>query len=419
MKILVIMLYWYPYEGPLMPIYGTVFKELIKKGHKITIVTSFPHYRQGRPETWAEYRGKLFERTSWEGATLIRSYVFAPVFKNGRASLVFRALNFLSFNVSCLIAGLFFTGRQDLIFVPSSPPLTNGICGYIMGIFKRIPFIYNVQDIYPDMAIKLGVLHNKFIIRILRLIENLVYKKARKVLVLSGAMRRNLIEKKVNADKIEIIPNFIDTNFIKPMEKGNHFSSNFGLNDKFVIMYAGNIGLPHGLEFVVESAELLREYKTILFSFVSRGEYKDKIVRLCKDKGLTNVVFPPQQPEHMVPQIWASADISLVTSLKGLSTDSVPSKTFAIMASGRPIIAMVDEGSEVWNMVNEANCGICVPPERPDELAKGILRLYGDETERKMMGENGRKYVDAHFSPKEICLKYEALFHNVIETGSL
>ena len=88
------------------------------------------------------------------------------------------------------------------------------------------------------------------------------------------------------------------------------------------------------------------------------------------------------------------------------------------MASGRPVLAMIDEGSEVWNMVNEANCGICVPPERPDKLADAILRLYNDETERKMMGENGRKYVDAHFSPKEICLKYEALFHNIIETGS-
>jgi len=413
-RILVIMLYWYPYEGPLMPIYGTVFKELIKKGHKITIVTSFPHYRQGRPETWAEYRGKL-----WEGATVIRSYVFAPVFKNGRASLVFRALNFLSFNITCLIGGLFFAGRQDLIFAPSSPPLTNGICGYIIGIFKRIPFIYNVQDIYPDMAIKLRVLHNKFIIRILRLIENLVYKKARKVLVLSGAMRRNLIEKKVNTDKIQIIPNFIDTNFIKPIEKGNHFSSNWALNDKFVVMYAGNIGLPHGVEFVVESAELLREYKTIMFSFVSRGEYKDKIMRLCEDKGLNNVVFPPQQPEHMVPQIWASADISLVTSLKGLSTDSVPSKTFAIMASGRPVIAMVDEGSEVWNMVEEANCGICVLPENPELLAMAILKLYENEEKRLYMGRNGRRYVDAHFSPKEICLKYEALFHNIIETGSL
>jgi colanic acid biosynthesis glycosyl transferase WcaI len=118
----------------------------------------------------------------------------------------------------------------------------------------------------------------------------------------------------------------------------------------------------------------------------------------------------PQQPEYMVPQIWASADVSLVTSRKGLSTDSVPSKTFAIMASGRPIIAMMDEGCEVWNLVQESQGGICVPPERPDLLADAILRLYNDENERRRMGKNGRRYVEKNFSRKIISEKYEELF---------
>ncbi|PQP33810.1 hypothetical protein C6A37_11020, partial [Desulfobacteraceae bacterium SEEP-SAG9] len=123
--ILVIMLYWYPYDGALMSIYGYIFKRLISKGHKVTIITSFPHYRKGRPETWKEIRRKLFEKTEWKGATIIRSYVFAPVFRGNKFSLFFRALNYISFNISSTLAGIFLAGKQDIIFSPSSPPLTN------------------------------------------------------------------------------------------------------------------------------------------------------------------------------------------------------------------------------------------------------------------------------------------------------
>lgn len=410
MKIIVLMLYWYPYEGPLMPIYGAICKNLMAKGHKITIITSFPHYRKGRSETWDGYRGKLFEKTTWEGATLIRSYVFAPVFKNSKFGLFYRALNFISFNISCIMAGIFLTGKQDVVFAPSSPPLTNGICAHVIARLKKIPMIYNVQDLYPDMAINVGVVQNEIIIKILRLAENFVYKKAKKVLVISRAMEKNLLSKKASKDKIKIISNFVDTTFIKPMDKKNEFSLKFRLNKKFVVMYAGNMGFYYGMEFVVETAELLAKYTEIIFSFVSRGEYKDKIMSLCKSKNLKNVIFPPQQPEQMVPCIWATADISLVTTKKGLSTDTVPSKIFSIMASGRPIIAVMDEGCETWNLVKQAKCGMCVPPENPDLLAQAILSLYDSEKQRKEMGEKGRRFVEKNFSPETICQKYEELF---------
>lgn len=398
-----------------MPIYGAIFKDLMAKGHKITILTSFPHYRQGRPETWDEFRGKFFQKTNWERATLIRSYVFAPVFKNSKLGLFYRALNFISFNVSCIIAGIFLTGKQDVIFAPSSPPLTNGICAWIISLWKRSAVVYNVQDMYPDMAEKLGLLKSGTILLILKKLEKIVYRISDRILVLSEGMRKNIRNKGVPVAKTEIIPNFIDTNFIKPLPQDNPFSRERGLTNHFVVMYAGNIGLPHGLEFVVEAAERLKDEKDILFCFVARGENKDKVISLCHSKKLRNTLFIPQQPEDMVPYIWASSDVSLVTSRKGLSGDSVPSKTFAIMASGRPVIAMMDDGSEVWNIVNNAKCGLCVPPERPDLLAQTILRLYDNEKERKKMGENGRKFVVENFSRKIISQQYEELFLRVAE----
>jgi glycosyltransferase involved in cell wall biosynthesis len=415
MKILVVMLYWYPYEGPLQAIYGPVFKHLMAKGHKITIVASFPHYRKGCPETWDEFKGKLFEESDWKGATLIRSYVFAPIFRSRKLSLLSRALNFISFNISCMYAAIFMTGKQDLIFAPSSPPLTNGICAHLIGLFKKAPFVYNVQDIYPDMAVKLDIINNKIVINTLRYIEDFVYRKAKRLLVISDAMKNNLLLKNVKQDKILIISNFIDTDFIKPLNRDNVFSSRFGLNNKFVVLYAGNVGLPHGIEFVIESAEMLKENRDIVFVFVSRGEHKDKVISKCKSKNLKNVIFLPQQPEHMVPKIWASAEISLVTSRKGLSTYSVPSKTFAIMASGHPVLAMIDENSEVWDLVKKSKSGICVPPERPDILSDAILRLYENNIERNNMGKNGRNYVLNHYSRKIISQKYEDVFENLLK----
>lgn len=407
------MLYWYPYEGPLMPIYGAIFKHLIAKGHKVTIVTSFPHFRKGRSETWEEYRGKLFEKSEWEGATLIRTYVFAPVFNNqSKLSICYRAMNYVSFNLSSIIAGIFMTGKQDVIFAPSSPPLTNGVSTYIISLFKKIKIVYNVQDIYPDMAIKLGILRNKLLVKIFRYAERFVYKKVSKIIVLSEGMKKNLLIKDVMENKITIIPNFIDANFIKPMDKVNEFSVMYQLDNKFVVMYAGNIGLPHGVEFIIKAAETLRNENEILFCFVVRGEYKNKIINMCNENKLSNVLFIQPQSEKRIPQIWASSDVSLVTYRKGLSIDSVPSKMIACMASGRPIIAMVDEESEVYNILVKGQCGICVPPEQSDLLAKAILILKNDKDKKHLLGSNAREYCIKNLNKDFICQQYEDLLFN-------
>jgi len=193
MKIMVPMMHWYPYEGPLMPLYGRIFKDLMNNGHKITIITSFPHYRQGSPRRWTEFKGKLFEKSHWEGATVIRTFVLAPVFTKLKFALIFRALNFISFNITCLFAGLVMSGGQDVIFAPSSPPLTNVICAKIISFFKKIPIIYNIQDMYPDMAIKLGIIQKKSIINIMRLIEKIAYRSVNKIVVISTTMKKNLL----------------------------------------------------------------------------------------------------------------------------------------------------------------------------------------------------------------------------------
>ena len=414
---MVIMLYWYPYEGPLQPVYGEIFRELMSRGHEMTIITSFPHFRKGRSETWDEYRGRLLEISDWNGARLIRSYVYGPVFDQNKSGLLYRALNFISFNISCLIAGLFRGGKADIIFAPSSPPLTNGICAWLLSLWKRSRVVYNVQDMYPDMAEKLELIRSKMVLYLLRGVERLVYRLSDRLFVLSDAMKQNIMKKGVSATNIVVIPNPVNTEFIRPLPRNNRFSKRWGLDGHFVVMYAGNVGLPHGTEVIIQAAEVLKNAPGILFCFVGRGEYRHTIEKLAEVKRLDNVIFIPPQPEEEVPNIWASASVSLVTYRKGLSEDSVPSKLLAIMSSGRPVIGAVDEESEAYRIIKMARCGLCVEPENPDALAGAIVHLKQNKARRKDMGSRGRDYVIRHCKTSVISSQYEEAFLSSSVTG--
>lgn len=412
------MLYWYPYEGPLMPIYGTVFKELIRNGAEITIVTSFPHYRKGNPETWVRKSRKLFDVSSWETARIIRCGVYAPVVKNESSAILCRALNFLSFNLTSLFASVLLVGEADLIFAPSSPPLTNGIISYIVSRVKHCPSVYNVQDLYPDIAVDMGLVRNRWLVKTLQVLEKLVYAVSSRVLTISNGMRELIVHKGVPLSKIEVIDNFIDPQFITPLNRDNDFSRKYGLSDAFVLMYAGSIGIPHGVEVLVGAAEILRNETGIIFCLVARGENKDAIEKMARQRQLRNMMFLPPQPEELAPLIWASASAGVVCYRKGLSHYSVPSKLFAVMCAARPVIASVDADSQAARIVSLARCGLLVSPESSEEIAAGVMRLKEDPQLAESMGQEGRNYVQRHLSKETIAGRYELLFKELAKTGS-
>jgi colanic acid biosynthesis glycosyl transferase WcaI len=407
------MLYWYPYEGPLMPIYGTVFKELMRNGVEITIVTSFPHYRKGNPETWVSKQRRLFEVSHWEGATVVRSYVYAPVVKNEKLAILGRALSFLSFNFTSLVASVLLVGKADLIFAPSSPPLTNGIIAYVVSRFKRCPMVYNVQDLYPDIAVDMALVRNCWLVKTLRILEKIVYKASNRVLTVSQGMRDLIVSKGVPKGKIEVIENFIDPQFVTPQNRDNYFSRRYGLHNAFVLMYAGNIGIPHGVEVLVGAARLLEDVHDIIFCMVARGEYKDAVEKLARQQQLRNMMFLPPQPEEVTPLIWASASAGVVSYRKGLSHYSVPSKLFAVMCAARPVIASVDADSQTAAIVETAGCGLCVRPESPEEIAAAVMRLRNEPHLAEQMGQRGRDYVERHLNKDTIAGRYDRFFKNL------
>lgn len=210
-----------------------------------------------------------------------------------------------------------------------------------------------------------------------------------------------------------MIPNFIDTERIRPGDQDNRFSRTYGLIGKFVIMYAGNIGIPQGVEVLVEAAERLKAEPEIVFCFVARGEYKEKVHRLANKNALANCRFIEPQPEEVVPYIWASASVGMITYRKGLADFSVPSKLLAMMSAARPVIASVDGDSEAARIVRGAACGVVIDPEEGKTLARAIKQLRTDPKECQRKGQNGRDYVVRKFRRERISAQYEELFESV------
>ncbi|MDX2029790.1 MAG: glycosyltransferase family 4 protein [Blastocatellia bacterium] len=399
MNILVISLYYEPDQCQSNgPIIRALCEDWAEAGHEVTVLTSFPHY--SRDEVWPEYRGRWFQRDRVGKVRVIRSYIFVPRTR----SALGRILNYLSFNLSSTLAGLV-TGRQDVIFA-MSPPLTIGVTGFLLGVLKRVPFCYNLQDIWPDVAVKLGMLRGRRTIAFFAWLERLIYRRARRIFAISDEFKRNLLGKGVPEDKIAVIPNFTDTQFIRPQTPSASFRQKHGLNERFVVLYAGNLGLSQGLEAILDAAESLKAREELLFLIVGQGTCREELLADARRRALTNVRFLPLLPESEVPLLYAACDLALIPLKRGIAENSVPCKTYSIMAAGKPYIAGVDEGSNVWKLTEQAGSGRCVPPEDGGALARAVLQLQANPAVAETMGRNGRAYVERHFAREAITHRY-------------
>jgi colanic acid biosynthesis glycosyl transferase WcaI len=408
MKILVVSLYYEPDQcqgnGPIV---RALCEDWAAAGHEVTVITSFPHYNCDA--VWPEYRGKLWQRDRLGQVKILRSYIHVTARKTGLA----RVLNYLSFNLSSTLAGLT-TDQPDVIFV-MSPPLTIGLTAYLLGKLRDAPYCYNVQDIWPEAAVRLGMLKGKRTIRFWERVEQFIYRHSRRIFAISEEFRENLEAKGVAADKVEVIPNFVDTDFIRPLPRLNRFSAKHGLNDKFVVLYAGNVGLSQGLEAVLDAAAFLRNEPEVLFQIVGAGSSKAELVAEAERRQLANVRFLPLQAEADVPELYAACDVALIPLRRGLAQNSVPCKTYSIMSSARPYIASVDEGSNVWKLTEHVGCGVCVPPENAQALVEAVLELRADRKRRQWMGLNGREFVEWHFARDVVTQRYRHALEELIE----
>jgi colanic acid biosynthesis glycosyl transferase WcaI len=400
-KVLVITPQYAPDFGPSVPIYTSLCEDLARLGLEVNVVTGFPHY--GGSEVYYQPNKGWFAEEQRSGVRVIRSYVY----RVPKSSLWRRLLYHASFNLFSAMASL--RVKKPDIVLADAPTLWSGLPLIVKSILPGVPFIYIVHDIYPDVLVRLGVVNNPRIIKFVGDVEHIFYKRAAQISVLSDGFKENLLKKGVPDDKITVIPACVDSDFIQPYSNGNKLSQQWGLDGKFVVLYAGNMGFSQGLDKVVEAAIRLQDRDEIAFVFVGEGATKPDLEAMVDQNHLTNVKFFPFQPREDVPFVYALADVCLISLKKDIVVESVPSKTYTIMASGHPILATVDPDTETGRLIKVSQCGLCVEPENPEMLERALRQLYQEDNLREEMGKKGRNYVLDHFSRQVATQLYRSL----------
>ena len=353
-----------------------------------TIVYAARPQRGLSEEEYQEYKHKKLEMMYNEGVEVHR---FA-MYREGK-NPVFRALRYFLISVIQFWKGVW-TKDIDLIYVASTPP-TQGALAALVKKFKRVPFVYNLQDIFPDslagtdLAKKGGMLW-----KIGRVIENFTYRNADKIIVISEDFKKNIMAKGVPEEKIVVVYNWVDQNAVMDIPRSeNKLFDKYGLDrSKFYITYNGNIGLTQNMDMLLEVAKALEANEDIQFVLVGNGAYLEQVQQIIKDRNIGNVTLIPFQPYEDISHVFSLGDVSLVISKPGVGANSVPSKTWSIMSASRPVLANFDE-NELKTIIERNNCGIFTKAGDKVAFTDALLKLYNDRELCREMGKNGRQFV--------------------------
>ncbi len=407
MKLAVLCPHFAPDLAPTGEVITRIVSELAARGHQLDVVTALPWYVGHEVEP--VWRGRLVRREHTEWGSITRVHPFPT----DKRSIVRRAVAFGGFSALAGLEGLR-GGRCDGV-LSMSPPLTLGLTGWVMAKARRAPLVFNIQDVFPDVAVELGAITNPTVIEVSRQLERISYELADAVTVLSDDLRDNVAAKLpvAQAGKVRVIPNFVDTDAIVPLDRATAYRRELGIADELVVMYAGNVGLSQSLGLMIEAARVWRDDPSVVFVINGSGSGRAQLDELAR--GLPNVRFGELQPKHRLAEVLATADIHVVPLKRGLAKASVPSKTYSILAAGRPLVAAVDEGTEVARVVERAGAGLAVPPEDPGAFVIALRRLLDDEAGRRTMGARGRSFVEQWASPRAVAAQYEDLFAELAE----
>lgn len=407
-NVLVITPQFAPDFGPSAPIYTWLAEDLQRMGCRVSVVTAFPHYA-GAGDRFPQ-SGKFWSCETVNGIRIIRTCVYSVP----KGALWGRLIYHASFNLFSTLAA--FRVKAPDVVLADAPTLWSGLPLTIKAILPGIPYIYIMHDIYPDVLTQLGLMKNPGLIRLIEHIEEYFYERAAHISVLSEGFRENLLKKGVPADKIAVIPICVDTDVIKPLPRNNEIRTRWGLGDEFVVLYAGNIGLSQGLDCIVDASRQLEDYPDVIFILVGEGAMKSALERKVINAELQNRVrFYPFLPRDEVPMLYAIADVCLVSLKKNIVVESVPSKTYTILASGRPIIAAVDPNTEVSRLIKATQCGLSIQAETPEALVEAILHLYKNPGLRTRMGNRGRDFVVKNNSRQMAAENYHRLIDKVVD----
>lgn len=409
LRILLLTQFYSPEPLPKMP---SLAKELARRGHTVTVLTGLPNYPTGK--LYPGYHLDLPTSEKMDGVQVLR----LPLYPDHSRSAVRRSLNYLTFAASATSLGPVFAPGVDLIW--TCPPMTLGIPAWWLGLWKRAPFVYEVQDMWPETVSATGMLSNGLMLGMLGSLARFVYRRAAAITVVSPGFRSNLIVKGVPPQKIHLIPNWADDDLYYPLPPDPKLAQELGLNGRFNVMFAGNLGAAQGLEHVLAAAAQLRDLPAVQFVIVGSGLAEGVLRAQAESEGLTNVRFLGQQPASRMVNFFALADALLVHLRRDPLFDiTIPSKTLSYLACGRPILSATS--GDAADVVRQAGAGVVCPPEDAEALARAVRELYRMPAEqRRQLGDAGRQAYLQNYTRKVLVDRYEALFCSLVgRAGSL
>jgi len=373
-------------------------RKWVERGHDVTVLTGFPNHPTGVIPK--EYSGKTLMREMIDGVNIIRTYLYAAENKG----LLKRIFNYLSFMLSAIILGLPRIGRTDVV-IASSPQFFVAIAGYLISLVKRVPFIFEVRDVWPEEIVAVGAIRSRFIIRVLEMIEMFLYHHAKLVVAVAEGTIDILVERGIPREKIILMPNGVDFEEFQRNVDIHSVRDKHRLNGEFLVSYIGTHGMAHRLQTVVEAADRLRHNNRIKFLMVGDGAEKKRLQSLAGNLLLENIQFVPQLPHDEAIDYYKASDACLVPLKRAdLFTKNIPSKIYEIMASGKPVLLGAD--GESRRLVNEADAGIAFEPESVESLVESIEKLYKNRQDARRLGENGLNYARKNCRREVIAEKY-------------
>lgn len=361
-------------------------KHAVADGQRFTVIASRVSY----------LTGKVVDQqveSEWDnqGVNVIRVYSPQRVYRG----FAWRIWSFLVFTLSALWGAL--RVRDVDVVMGTTPPIFQTVSSWLVARLRRVPFLLEVRDLWPEFAVDMGLLRNRLLIRLARWFELWLYRRADHIVVNSPAYRDYIVKKGVPAEKITLIPNGVDTSMFDPTAMGAQIRAKWAAPGQFVVTYAGALGIANDIPTILRAARRLKNRKDIVFWIVGDGAERPRLEALASEWGLDNVRFTGPQPKAMMKDVLAASDACVATLLNiPMFRTTYPNKVFDYMAAGRPVVLAID--GVIRDVVEAAGGGLFVPPGDDEKLAEAILDLHADPEKASRMGKLGRRYVTEHFS---------------------
>jgi colanic acid biosynthesis glycosyl transferase WcaI len=343
----------------------------------VTVVTGILHSHEDEPR-----------RARHNGVEIVR--VQSTSFERSR--ILARAANYVSYLASALLRGV--RGRRpDVVLCMTDPPIVADVALLVARRY-RAPLVVISQDVFPEIAVQLKRLENPVLMSLLRGLVGVYLRRADRIVAIGDTMRVRLEAKGAKPERLRVIPNWVDTNRLTPLDRRNSWARNNDVDSKFVVMHSGNVGHAQDLDSLVRAATFLRDLGDLRIMIIGTGARHAELIALAERLEVEQVQFLYYQPRHVLPQSLSSADVHVVGLAPGLAGYVVPSRLYGILAVARPVIAAADPESETAQVVARIGCGIVVPPGRPELLARAIRDAHDGKYDLEAMGARGREWVE-------------------------